>query len=143
VGGLPGAAGGRAGRSGNFGGMAVRALRGATTIDEDTPGQIRERMKALMATVFERNALVNDDVVSVFVTATADIHSLHPATAAREFGLDDVAFLGAQEAVIEGTLPRCVRLLLLVETDRPREALRHVFLEGATVLRPDLADDDA
>jgi chorismate mutase len=119
--------------------MAVRALRGATTIDEDTPAQIRDRVKALMTALFERNRLVNEEIVSVFVTATADIHSMHPATAAREFGLDDVAFLGAQEATIDGTLPRCVRLLLLVETDRPREALQHVFLEGARGLRPDLA----
>jgi chorismate mutase len=122
--------------------MAVRALRGATTIDDDTPAQIRERMKALMAALFERNGLVNDDVVSVFVTATADIRSLHPATAAREFGLDDVAFLGAQEATIDATLPRCVRVLLLIETERAKAELRHVFLEGAAVLRPDLAGDD-
>jgi chorismate mutase len=121
--------------------MAVRALRGATTIDEDTPEQIRERVKALMAAIFERNGLANDDVVSVFVTTTADLHSMHPATAAREFGLDDVAFLGAQEATIEGTLPRCVRLLLLVETERDRRQLQHVFLEGARVLRPDLSSD--
>jgi chorismate mutase len=123
--------------------MAVRALRGATTIDDDTPAQIRERMKALMSALFERNDLANDDVVSVFVTTTPDIHSLHPATAAREFGLDDVAFLGAQEATIVGTLPRCVRVLLLIETRRSRRELRHVFLERAAVLRPDLADDDA
>jgi chorismate mutase len=122
--------------------MAVRALRGATTIDEDTPAQIRDRVKALMTALFERNGLVNEEIVSVFVTATADIHSMHPATAAREFGLDDVAFLGAQEATIDGTLPRCVRLLLLVETDRSRDALQHVFLEGARDLRPDLAGDD-
>lgn len=121
--------------------MAVRALRGATTIDEDTPEQIRERVKALMAAIFERNGLANDDVVSVFVTTTADLHSMHPATAAREFGLDDVAFLGAQEATIEGTLPRCVRLLLLVDTERDRRQLQHVFLEGARVLRPDLSSD--
>jgi chorismate mutase len=121
--------------------MAVRALRGATTIDEDTPEQIRERVKVLMAAIFERNGLANDDVVSVFVTTTADLHSMHPATAAREFGLDDVAFLGALEATIEGTLPRCVRILLLVETERDRRELQHVFLEGARVLRPDLASD--
>jgi chorismate mutase len=121
--------------------MAVRALRGATTIDEDTPAQIRDRVKALMAALFERNGLANEDIVSAFVTTTADIRSMHPATAAREFGLDDVAFLGAQEATIDGTLPRCVRLLLLVETERSRRELQHVFLEGARGLRPDLADD--
>jgi chorismate mutase len=73
------------------------------------------------------------------VTATADVRSFHPATAARACGLEEVAILGAQELSIEGSLGRCVRLLAHVETERPRDALRHVFLHGAVVLRPDLA----
>jgi chorismate mutase len=121
--------------------MPVRALRGATTLDVDEPDHIRERVKALMAALFERNQLTNDQVISVLVTGTPDITSFHPVTAARAFGLDDVALLGAQELDIAGTLPRCVRVLVHVETDRSRTELRHVFLEGATVLRPDLADD--
>jgi chorismate mutase len=96
----------------------------------------------LMAAIFERNALEPDDVISIVVTGTADITSAHPATAARSFGLPDVPILGAQEMAIEGTLPRCVRVMLHVETDRPRRDVRHVFLEGATVLRPDLARGD-
>jgi len=120
--------------------MPVRALRGATTLDVDAPDHIRERVKALMAALYERNGLDNEDVISVLVTGTADITTLHPVTAAREFGLDDVPLLGAQELEIAGTLPRCVRVLLHVETERSRAELRHVFLEGATVLRPDLAD---
>ena len=119
--------------------MAVRALRGATTLDEDTPDQMRVRVKDLVAALFERNDLGPADVISVFVTATPDLHSLYPATAARAAGLDEVPLLGAQEADIEGGLPRCVRVMLHVETDRPRAELRHVFLEGAVALRPDLA----
>lgn len=121
--------------------MPVRALRGATTLDVDAPDHIRERVKALMAALYERNGLDNDQLISVLVTGTSDITTFHPVTAAREFGLDDVPLLGAQELEIEGTLPRCVRVLLHVETDRPRSELRHVFLEGAVVLRPDLTDD--
>ena len=121
--------------------MSVRALRGATTLDVDAPDHIRERVKALMAALYERNGLDNDQLISVLVTGTSDIRTFHPVTAAREFGLDDVPLLGAQELEIEGTLPRCVRVLLHVETDRPRSELRHVFLEGAVALRPDLSDD--
>ena len=94
-----------------------------------------------MAALFERNGLGNEQVISVLVTGTGDITSFHPVTAAREFGLDDVPLLGAQELPVVGTLPRCVRVLLHVETDRPRSELRHVFLEGATILRPDLHDE--
>ena len=121
--------------------MPVRALRGATTVDDDDPARINERVKALMAALFERNDLTNDDVISIVVTGTADIHSLHPATAVRAFGLPDVAILGAQEMEVDGTLARCIRVLLHVETDRPKHELEHVFLEGAVVLRPDLATD--
>jgi chorismate mutase len=122
--------------------MAVRALRGATTLDADTPDQMDTRVKALLHTLFERNDVAIDDVISMFLTATPDLHSAFPATAARSFGLDDVPLLGAQELDVEGSLPRCVRVLLHLETDKPRRELRHVFLEGAVALRPDLVDGD-
>jgi chorismate mutase len=135
--------GGRKGRPVRSPAVPVRALRGATTVDEDTPDQVQARVKALMAALFERNDLDPDDVISVVVTGTSDLRSFHPATAVRAFGLAEVPILGAQELDIDGSLGRCVRVLLHVETDRERAALRHVFLEGAKVLRPDLADDDA
>ena len=122
--------------------MAVRTLRGATTLDEDTPEQMRTRVKALFAALFERNGLEPDDVISIFLTATPDIRSTFPATAARAFGLDDVALLGAQELDVDDAMPRCVRVLLHIETDRPRAELKHVFLEGAAQLRPDLSRSD-
>ncbi len=118
--------------------MPVRAIRGATTVDTDTPEQIKSRVLTLMTALMEHNCLVADDVVSMFVTATADITSFHPATAARAYGLPDVAILGAQELGITDSLARCVRILLHVETERRRDQLEHVFLEGAVVLRPDL-----
>jgi len=117
----------------------VRALRGATTVDDDTAEEVRSRVGELVLALLERNGLGTDDLISLFVTATADLHSFHPATAARACGLGEVAILGAQELVIDGSLPKCVRLLAHVEIDRPRDQLRHVYLHGAVALRPDLA----
>jgi chorismate mutase len=131
-----------AGGAGTIAAMAVRALRGATTLDDDTPEQMSTRMKDLLTALFERNGLDNEDVISVFLTATPDITSEFPAKAARAWGLDDVPLLGAQELAVTGAMPRCVRVLMHIETDRPRHALKHVFLEGAVELRPDLADGD-
>jgi len=119
--------------------MAVRALRGATTLDEDTTEQMQVRVKALLVAMFERNGLVPDDVISAVFTATPDLRSAFPATAARAAGLDDVPLPGAQELDVDGALERCVRVMLHVETDRARTELQHVFLEGAVRLRPDLA----
>lgn len=119
---------------------AVRALRGATTVDEDTTAQITERMVALLQEMFERNAIDHEDVISVIFTATDDVHAMFPATAARTFGLGDVPLLCARELDITGGTPRCLRVLLHLSTDRSRAELHHVYLEGARGLRDDLPE---
>jgi chorismate mutase len=120
----------------------VRALRGATTIDEDTPEQITERVGGLLKVLFERNSVRSDDLISIVFNATDDIRSMFPATGARQMfpDLADVPLMNCRELEIEGALPRCIRVLAHLYTDLPRDGLRHVFLEGATVLRPDLVE---
>lgn len=118
----------------------VRALRGATTIDEDTREQLEERVVALLEQMFERNTIDHDQLISVIFTATGDIHSAFPAAAAREIGLGDVPLLCAQELTIDGATPLCVRVLMHLESDTPRADLHHVYLEGARGLRDDLPD---
>jgi chorismate mutase len=117
---------------------AVRALRGATTVDVDEKNHLFERVIALLDEIFERNSLDHDDLISVIITATDDIHSAFPAEAARKFGLGDVPLLCARELDIEGGTPRCVRVLIHLQTDAPRDGLHHVYLEGARSLRDDL-----
>jgi chorismate mutase len=117
---------------------AIRALRGATTIDADEREHLFERVIALLDAMFERNGIDHDDVVSVMFTATDDIHCAFPAGAARKFGLGDVPLICAQELDIEGATPRCIRVMIHLATDRSRSELRHVYLEGATALRDDL-----
>jgi chorismate mutase len=119
----------------------VRALRGATTIDEDTPEHIAQRVGALLEVMFERNDVSTDDLVSIVFNATDDVRSSFPAAGARRMlpALADVPLLNCRELDVEGALPRCIRVLAHLYTERSRDELRHVFLEGATVLRPDLA----
>ena len=117
---------------------AVRALRGATTVDVDEKNHLFERVIALLDEIFERNTLDHDDLISVIITATDDIHSAFPAEAARKFGLGDVPLLCARELDIEGGTPRCVRVLIHLQTEVPRDRLHHVYLEGARSLRDDL-----
>src|SRR5580693_8416263 len=117
--------------------MAVRALRGATTVDDDTAEQITERVQELLRELMDRNDLVEDDVISIVFTATADVVSMFPATAARGIGFGAVPLLCAAEIAVPGAMPRCIRTLLHVSTEHPREKLRHVYLHGAQVLRDD------
>jgi chorismate mutase len=116
----------------------VRALRGATTVEEDTPEQISARTQELLRLLLERNELVEDDLISVMFTTTPDTVSMFPATAARELGFGAVPLMCASEIAVPGSTPHCIRVLLHVETDRDRGELRHVYLHGAQGLRDDL-----
>ena len=117
----------------------LRAIRGATTIDRDVAEQVTERTQALVREIFAANELGADDIVSMIVTVTSDISAPFPATAARALGLGDVALLGAVEAEIVGAPPRCIRVLVHCYSPRARADLRHVYLEGASRLREELA----
>jgi chorismate mutase len=118
--------------------MTLRGLRGATTLDEDTPEAMRERVQELVTRMLAANGITKDQLVSILFTATDDLHSLFPATAAREIGLGDVPLICARELDIRGATPRCVRVLMHIEDERPRSELHHVYLHGAVGLRDDL-----
>jgi len=120
--------------------LSVRAIRGATTIDDDTPESITERVVALLARIMKRNGLVEEDIISILFTATEDIVSAFPATAARSMGLGAVPLICARELSIVGSVPRCIRLMMHVSTEHSREDIHHVYLEGAQGLRDDLPD---
>jgi chorismate mutase len=117
---------------------SVRAVRGATTVDADTEDQVTMRVQALMGAILERNGLAKDDLISIVFTATDDIVSMFPATAARAMGLGDVPLMCARELAVAGSQPYCIRVLLHVNTDRKREDIEHVYLESARGLRDDL-----
>jgi chorismate mutase len=118
--------------------MAVRAVRGATQVDADDRDQIRVATSELLTEVLARNEIRNEDLISIVFTATPDLHSEFPAIAARQMGLTDVPLLCATEIDVPGSLPRVLRLLAHVETDRSRADVEHVYLRGAVALRPDL-----
>jgi chorismate mutase len=117
---------------------ALRALRGATTVDRDEEAHVHERVIALLEEMCGRNGVDHDDIVSLLFTATDDLHATFPATGARKMGLGDVPLICARELDVEGGTPRCIRVLMHLTTDRSRADLRHVYLEGAVSLRDDL-----
>lgn len=118
--------------------MAVRAVRGATRVDVDDREAILAATRELVSGVLDANGLQPADVVSIVFTATRDLTAVAPALAARQLGLHDVALICAQEMWVEGSMPRVVRLLAHVETDRPRDQVVNVYLNGTEVLRADV-----
>ncbi|GAA4371334.1 chorismate mutase [Actinomadura sp. NPDC048032] len=119
--------------------MTVRAVRGATQIDADDRDQILEATTELVSEVMARNGLTTDDVISVIFTVTPDLTAEFPALAARKLGFHEVPLLCATEIGVPGALPRVIRLMAHIATDRPRSDVQHVYLRGATALRLDIA----
>ena len=119
----------------------VRAVRGAITVERDDAELVAAATRELLTALAERNSLASEHVISAIFTVTPDITSDYPARAARELGWVDVPLLCALEIPIPDGVARCIRVLLHIETDLPRSALRHVYLRDARALRPDLSDD--
>jgi chorismate mutase len=119
--------------------VAVRAVRGATQLEEDVREHMLDRVAELVNEVMAANGLSVDDFISVIFTSTDDLVSEFPAYAARQLGFTEVPLMCARELEIQGSMPRVVRLMAHVETDLPRADVTHVYLHGAANLRRDLA----
>ncbi|MGH3248069.1 MAG: chorismate mutase [Trebonia sp.] len=119
--------------------MTVRAIRGAVQVDADDRDAILEGTAELVTAVMTRNDLTPDDVISVLFTTTPDLTAEFPALAARKLGFHAVPLMCATEIPVSRAMPRVVRLMAHVETERPRAQIQHVYLRGAVALRQDIA----
>ncbi|MGH2485161.1 MAG: chorismate mutase [Ktedonobacterales bacterium] len=120
--------------------MRCRGIRGAVTASANTAEAIVAATTTLLLRIVERNALTPEDIASVFFTVSDDLDAAYPARAARALGWTDTALLCAREIAVPGGVERCVRVLLHVNTDHAQSELHHVYLGGATRLRPDRAE---
>jgi chorismate mutase len=119
--------------------MPVRGIRGATTIEKDGAEEVLAATRELLEAICAANAwLRTEDVASALFTVTDDIRSVYPARAARDLGWTEVPLTCAQEIPVEGSLPLCIRVLVLWNTDLEQKAVRAVYLREAARLRPDL-----
>lgn len=120
--------------------MACRGIRGATTVDADVANEILIATRQLLLRMVEANHVAVPDIASIIFTVTQDLTEAFPAQAARELGWRHVPLLDAQEVPVPGSLLRCVRVLMLWNTDRSQGEVQHVYLRDAESLRPDLRD---
>jgi len=118
--------------------MLVRGVRGAISVEENTPASILDAAIRLMREMIRANQVDPDFVASVIFTCTADLDATFPAEAARKMGWDRVPLLCSREIAVPGSMPRVLRVLMLINTDRRQEAIQHVYLGNAERLRPDL-----
>jgi chorismate mutase len=115
------------------------ALRGATSVDEDTSAAIAARTAELLATLLERNGVIVDDIVSVIFSATPDLRADFPAVAARSIGLSQTPLLCCQEIPVNDAIARCIRVLMHVYLPHAAD-VHHVYLHEARQLRLDLPE---
>ena len=112
----------------------VRAIRGATTVENNDREEIIEATKEMLETIISENNIKTEDMVSVIFTITPDLDKVFPAVAARKMGIVDVPLLDMSEPEIDGAL----RILMHINSDKQNKDMVHAYLRGATVLRPDL-----
>lgn len=118
--------------------MKFRGLRGATTVEVDDVDAILSATRELMIALIEANDINEDDVASAIFTTTPDLTAVYPARAARELGWTQVALMGCQEMDVPNGLKKCIRVLIHWNTPKANSELKHIFLRGSAVLRPDL-----
>lgn len=118
--------------------MPVRGIRGATTVRENTAEEIIERTGELLDSLIDRNGLQMEDVATAVFSVTDDVNAEFPAVAARRRGWMYTPLLCTREIPVPGSLQSCIRVLLIVNTERRQDEIIHVYLYGAKKLRPDL-----
>ncbi|NEU31135.1 chorismate mutase [bacterium LRH843] len=121
----------------------VRGIRGATTIEANTEQEIVKETKELVAEMIKENKIEPDDVAHVLITVTEDIDAAFPAKVLREFsGWSYVPVVCAREIPVPGSLPRCIRILMTVNTNTKQDEIGHIYLREAKKLRPDLSQNN-
>ena len=118
--------------------IACRGVRGAITCAKNSRDDIVESTHALLTAVIDANGITPAEVASIWFTTTTDLFAEFPAVAARQMGFTDTALMNAHEMTVPGALPMCIRLIMHWNTTKAQSEITHVYLRGATVLRPDL-----
>jgi chorismate mutase len=115
--------------------LVCRGIRGATTAKENTAKAIHDAARELLTQLIEANQIEEENVAAVYFTTTPDLNAGFPAAAARQLGWNNTALMGASEIAVPGSLTKCVRVLILFNTEKAQCELVNIYLNGTEVLR--------
>ena len=116
----------------------MRSIRGATTVEINGKNEILKATEEMLRVIMEENSLNIDDIISVIFTCTRDLDQVYPAVAARALGLTEAALMCFQELYVEGSMPMCIRATVNAEVNTPQGSVKHIYLNRAKALRPDI-----
>lgn len=117
------------------------SIRGAITIEEDSRREILEASDELLREIIRKNGIEIEDIISIIFSSTRDVSSAYPAEAARAIGITSAGLMCLQEMYVEGSLEKCIRVLLLACGEKEQNEAKHVYLRKASSLRPDLMQE--
>jgi len=121
-----------------------RGIRGATTVTRNEETEILQETVILLREIVDRNGVIAEDICSVWITMTEDLDATFPARAIREMeGWEMVPLMCSTEIPVKGSLPQCIRLMVQVNTDKSQREIKHVYLNEAQKLRPDLTPNNS
>ncbi|WP_069649521.1 chorismate mutase [Caloranaerobacter ferrireducens] len=118
--------------------MSIVAIRGAITVNNNTKEDIIKFTKKLLKEIIKQNNIDKSNVISILFSATKDLNKAYPAIAARELGFNNCGLMCFQEMDVEGSLNKCIRVLLFLKSNLDQTCIKHIYLEKASKLRPDL-----
>lgn len=120
--------------------ILCRGIRGATTVENNSPEEILLATAELLQLMIYVNEIDKVDVASAIFTTTIDINAQFPALAARKMGWADVPLMCAHEMTVPNSLQKCIRILLHWNTAKKADDIQHIYIKGAKSLRPDLTE---
>ena len=112
-----------------------RGLRGATRSEANTEEEIYGATREMLQQLIEANGIVEKDVAMAYFTVTPDLNAAFPAAAARQLGWNNTALMCATEIAVPNSLPSCIRVLILINTDKEPDELSNIYLKGTEILR--------
>ena len=118
--------------------LSCRGIRGAITVEDNDREEMLSATTELLQKLVEANQIKAEDIAYIYFTTTPDLNAEFPAVAARRMGMDHVPLLCGHEMAVPHGLPRCLRILMLVNTERKASEIVHVYLREATSLRADI-----
>ncbi|MBJ6363535.1 chorismate mutase [Paenibacillus sp. GCM10012307] len=120
--------------------MGVRGIRGATTVEQNEETVILQATSDLLKEIVKENQIIPDDICSIWITVTHDLDATFPAKVIREMaGWELVPLMCSLEVPVKGSLEKCIRFMVHVNTDKKQGEIRHIYLGRAQALRPDFS----
>lgn len=119
--------------------MKVLSIRGATTVSENSKDEILKETKVLIEKIIKENNIKEDEIINMLFTMTSDLDAIYPSVAVRDLlNICDTPLLNFEEKYIKGSLKKCIRVMVNINSDKSKSEIKHIYLNGSKILRPDI-----